>query len=86
MSADPVQIIIAITGLMATLFILLKSVHTISTPCFKITVNGTEQDANIISYLTHRFTPRTVEQAANITTQVVKDVEKVADEATSSKK
>ena len=92
--ADPVQVIIAITGLIVAIFVFLKSIKTVQTPCFRITVNGQEQDATILSYLTHRFTPRTVQQTANVVREVAKDVatnrlgdvEMVADEATQSKK
>ena len=57
--ADIVQILTAITSFLVSLFILLKSVKYIRTPCFKIQLNETQQvDATLLEYIKHRATPR----------------------------
>ena len=57
--SNALAIITAITSLVIAVYVLFKSIKTINTPCFKIDVNGETQDANLIAFITHRFTPRT---------------------------
>lgn len=52
------SIIASITGLIATIYILLKVIKKINTPCFKIELNDNQQDANLLQYIIYKSTPR----------------------------
>ncbi len=69
---DPLQIIIALTSLIVAIYMCFKSIKNINTPCFKVTIDGDTKDANLVAYLTHRFTPRAAQQP---TSNVVRDIE-----------
>jgi len=53
-----ISIISSITGLIATIYILLKVIKKINTPCFKIELNDNEKDANLLQYIIYKSTPR----------------------------
>ena len=53
-----ISIISSITGLIATIYILLKDIKKINTPCFKIELNDNEKDANLLQYIIYKSTPR----------------------------
>ena len=93
--ADAVSIIIAITGLIVTVYMCMKSIKTINTPCFKISVDGDLQDANLLKFVSHHITPRKVkdikdgEKIANdidIESKAFESVAQIVEEATSSTK
>ncbi len=52
------SIIASITGLIATIYILLKVIKKINTPCFKVEINDNQQDANLLQYIIYKSTPR----------------------------
>ena len=58
--ADAVSIIIAITGLIVTIYMCMKSIKSVNTPCFKISVDGDLQDASLLKFVSHHITPRKV--------------------------
>jgi hypothetical protein len=53
-----ISILSSITGLIATIYILLKVIKKINTPCFKIELNDNEKDANLLQYIIYKSTPR----------------------------
>ena len=52
-----ISILSSITGLIATIYILLKVIKKINTPCFKIELNDNEKDANLLQYIIYKSTP-----------------------------
>lgn len=58
MAENTTAIIASITGLIATIYILLKVIKKINTPCFKVEINDNQQDANLLQYIIYKSTPR----------------------------
>ena len=73
--ADAVSIIIAITGLIVTVYMCMKSIKTVNTPCFKISVDGDLQDASLLKFVSHHITPRKVKAEIKDIEAGIKDIE-----------